>query len=296
MRARLALHQGVLFLATTGATGRLRLFDLDGRRLEGGFEFASLDPASPLRAGGFAVDEDRRIWLADEGSAAVRCFNVFGVETHRFGPPTPEGASRVAKLAYPDSSGVIGRPAAIAVQGSADDLQLLVGSSGPRRHGLQLFGPGGELLRSLRPRGDSHGSFAGVSAVALSGELAFAVEAYASRVQVFRRLEHLFSFDPQLVDGETLQVLAPVGDGRLLAAISGPASRVVMLDSGGVSLGSVAGADAREGELDEPTGVVVDWTGEDRTSRVCIVDAGGERVQVFSLDGRCFGSFEEAQA
>ena len=296
MRARLALHQGVLFVATAGATGRLRLFDLDGRRLEGGFEFASLEPGAPLRAGGFAVDEDRRIWFADEGAAAVRCFNVFGVETHRFGPPTPEGASRIAKLAFPDSAGVIGRPASIAVQGSADDLQLLVGSAGPRRHGLQLFGPGGELLRSLRPRGESHGRFAGVTAVALAGELAFAVEAYASRVQVFRRLEHLFSFDPGLLEGETLQALTPVGDGRLLAVISGPAARVVMLDSGGEWLGSLAGAGAREGELDEPTGLAVDWTGEDRSSRVCIVDIGGERVQVFSLDGRCFGSFEEAQA
>jgi hypothetical protein len=47
------------------------------------------------------------------------------------------------------------------------------------------------------------------------------------------------------------------------------------------------------GQVIEPSDVVVEPEASDRTRRLAVIDRDGERVQVFTLEGRCHGAFEE---
>ena len=83
--------------ANSLATGRIALFDLGGRRIEGGFEFGP-GGSDRVDVRGLDVDDDRRLWVADAAAGAVRGFNVFGREGLRLGPraprPWPPGDTR----------------------------------------------------------------------------------------------------------------------------------------------------------------------------------------------------------
>jgi hypothetical protein len=281
VNAALALRSGVLYAARGGAALRVRLFDWDGAELGPGFTWRP-ERGGRVAANALAVDADRRLWLADGPARRVRLFHVFGAATHEL----LDAGSPLA-----DRAGGFGRPSALAAEGSADDLELLVGSAGERRHGAQLFGPDGALLRSLQPAGEPHGRFRGVAAVALAGRLAFVGEARRPWVHVYRDREHHFGFEP--VDGRgrvvPLVALAPLGDGSLVVLGRGPEALLVF-DAAGRHTGTLACLGNAQGELDEPVGLAVECTGEARSTRVAVLDRAGDRLQVFNLEGTCYGA------
>jgi hypothetical protein len=283
----LALRSGVLYVGRHVLRAHVRLFDLDGHALTGGFSVG--DGSTAVAASGIAVDEDRRVWLADPLNGLVRGFNVFGREGLRFGPEDP--AAHPEPLRQPDVARTIGRPLAVAAEGTADDLRLVIGSDGDRRHGLQVFGPEGHLIRSLRPRGESHGRFQGVSGVDVGGRWVAACEPRAGRVQVFRDLEHHFSFDVRAAGGRAEpRAVALLPDGGTLVACAGEWNAVLRFDGAGRLVGELAPGGEAAGEVLEPSDLVVEPGREELRTRVAVIDQSGDRLQVFSLSGTYFGS------
>jgi hypothetical protein len=55
----------------------------------------------------------------------------------------------------------------------------------------------------------------------------------------------------------------------------------------------LAGHGREEGAVFEPNDVAVDPHAAEPDARVAVIDRDGDRVQLFSLEGRCFGVFEE---
>ncbi len=283
----LAQRSGVLYVGRHVRRAHVRLFDWDGHALAGGFSVG--DGSTAVAASGLAVDEDRRVWLADPLSGVVRGFNVFGREGLRFGPADP--ASHPEPLRMPDVASAIGRPLCVAAEGSADDLRLVVGSDGDRRHALQVFGPQGHLVRSLRPRGESHGRFHGISGVDLTGRWLAACEPRARRVQVFRNLDHHFSFDVRAAGRQVEpRAVALLPDGGTLVACAGEVSGVLRFDAAGRLAGELIGEGAGEGQVLDPSDLIVEPGREELRTRVAVIDLSGDRLQVFSLTGAYFGS------
>lgn len=285
----LALRSGVLYVGRHVRRAHVRLFDLDGHALAGGFTVG--DRSTPVAASGLAVDEDRRVWLADPLNGVVRGFNVFGREGLRFGPEDP--SAHPEPLRQPDVARAVGRPLAVAAEGSADDLRLAIGSDGDRRHGLQVFGPEGHLIRSLRPRGESHGRFQGVSGVDVSGRWIAACEPRAGRVQVFRDMDHHYTFEVRAAGGRAEpRAVALLPDGGSLVACAGEVNAVLRFDGAGRLVAELASGGEAEGQVFEPSDLVVESGREELRARVAVIDQSGDRLQVFSLSGTYFGSVE----
>ena len=281
----LALHRGALFVGSSAKTAHVRVFDLDGAPLEAGFSF--IDRAlGRSSAVGLAVDDDRHVWVADGAAQRVRLFTLFGAEIGGLGV----GQEDLAAELVPDRAGEVRAPVDVAVEGDSDGLKVVVASGGERRHAVQLFGGSGALVRSLRSEGDPSRPFRAVAGVGLLGRTLAVAEAGAGRVQVFRDLEYHFAFAPCARPCEPTAV-AVLPDGRFVVAHRGARGGVELCDASGGRLATLARAGVLDGEVDEPSDLAVDAAASDRASRVFVIDQEGGRVQVFTLEGRCYGSF-----
>lgn len=292
MNGSLCLHQGTLWVGRHEKTAHVRAFDLDGRRLDAGFSFR--DPTlGRSRAAGLALDGDRHVWVADTESG-VRCFTLFGVEVGHLGVgPEPDADPELA----PDVPGVVRQPVDVAVEGDSDGLRIVVASGGERRHALQVFGGSGRLVSSLRPHGDPRRRFRDLRGVALAGRTLWAAEGRGGCVQVFLDGEFHFAF---ATTGNDLpdfvpNAVAPLPDGRVVVACGGAGGEsggsLILAGPSGDLLRVLAGPGTGEGEVLEPTDVVLEATGRDASTRVAVIDRDGDRVQVFTLRGRCYGAF-----
>lgn len=297
MLGSLAQRNGVLYVARHAKHAEVRTYDFDGARIGAGFRFSGRD-GGRATADGIAVDADHRIWIADSASRAVRAFTVFGAEleglTDRGGAVSASGDPSESI----DTFGSIGEPRAVAVDGVEDELRLLVGSGGERRHALQLFDRVGAPKRSLRPRGDPDMRFENVQRVALRGRFAYACERGTNAVQVFRDDDFHFMFKlprPRgaRTDPEPRAVHA-LSDGRMLVATSGVgASAVHIVEPGGRWVRAFVTEGETSGTVFEPTDIAVDEGENDRRTRVAVIDLDGDRVQVFTLEGVCYGSIAD---
>ena len=288
MHGSLALHRGILYVGRWAKTARVAAFDLDGRTLDAGFAFR--DPAvGHSAAAGLAVDDDRHLWLADTPAQRVRLFTLFGQEVGGFGV----GAEDLAPELVPDRAGEVRRPVDVAVEGDSDGVCIVVASGGERRHAVQVFGGSGRLVQSLRPGGDPRARFRGVSGVGLFGTTIAVAETGFGRVQVFRDGDFHFAFAASSSRGMPFEPTAvqPLADGRFVVAHRGPAGGVTLFDAGGRRVRTLAGPGTGEGRVDDPSDLAVDPAEGDRGTRVAVIDREGERVQVFTLQGRCFGAF-----
>lgn len=256
----------------------LSYFDFDGRRLAREFVPEPIVAGGATRIGGCGIDGDRRVWVADHGAGAVRVFTPFGREVARLvdTEPLPN-----------DVRGRIGRPWAVAVRGDGDGLEVVVARREPLRHALQVFDERGQLVRSLRPRGESHGRFEALEGVAFDERFLVAVESHGA-VHVYRDFEHHFTFDTRL-EGAALRAVAPAGGGRVLVACAN--NGLVLFDGSGRRVARIVANGPGDDELDGASDVAVERGRSDDRRRAVVVDREGERVRVFSLRGECFGSF-----
>jgi hypothetical protein len=289
MHGSVCITNGVCYVGNHAKTASVALFDLDGHRLAGGFSFRGPRGAA---AAGIAVDGDRRVWVADTRARAVRAFTIFGRELARLGEPDAERIDMAERAAERDRPGRVGPAVDVAVQGVEDEQWLLVAAQGTRRHALQSFRPDGTLLESLRPLGDPDGRFRGLRGVALAGRSAYACEARTGRVPVFREGSFHYALNvPGARDGREPHAVAPLDDGRLVVAVAGEASALLLLDAAGRLLRVLAEEGEHDGGVFQPAGVAVDAGGLDASTRLAVVDQDGERVQVFTVEGRCYGAF-----
>ena len=285
MQGSLALHKGSLFVGQYEKTAHVTVHDLDGHRLPGGFSFRD-EAAGRSSVSGISVDEDRRIWIADAPAGVVRTFTLFGAEVGAMG----ESSSR-------ERPGSLGTPVDVCAEGDADEGHLLIASGGERRYGLNLFDGAGGVSRTLRSLGEPEARYGGLAGVSLRERFAYAAEVLAQRVQVFRDGEFHFAFSvPSRQGAFEPTAVAPLADRRMVLAVRGQASAVLLVDSAGRLLACLAEAGIGEGRVANPSDVVVQEGVDDRATRVFVIDRDGVRVQVFNLEGRCYGSFLEGDA
>lgn len=287
MFGALTVSRGVLYVARPGARAWVRPYDFDGRALATGFRVRGLEGVrADLRA--LAADADRRIWAADAGSRAVRAFNVFGQELF---------LARDDDASNADRAGRFGQPVGIAAVGVEDETRLVVASAGERRHALHLVDPAARTALSLRPMGDPNASFRRLAGVAAAGRFAYACERGAGRVQVFRDGEFHFACHTTLAPGlrETFEpsAVAVLADGRLLVCHAGAHAAVLLFEAGGRFVRALATDGADDVELSEPSAIAIDEAFAAGAPRFAVLDQAGARVQVLSLEGRCFGSFQD---
>jgi hypothetical protein len=292
VRTSFALGQGVLWIARSVTVGRLVPFDVNGRRLGPGFSFRGIDEG-PTQLGGLAIDDDRRLWVADAASGALRAFTAFGTEV---------ATVRSAERPELDRPSAFGDPAGIAARGVESEARLLVSRRGTRRHALQLVDAARGTVQSLRPGGEPEGRFHGLAGVALSGGLGYACETGRRAVQVFRGAEFHFRIEmPGAPRGEQAFVpraVAALADGRCVVGCDGPGGGGVFLfDAGGRLLRCLAegerGDPTEAGGVEDPSGIAVHEGADDRGSLVLVLDRDGERVQAFTLAGASLGCFPE---
>ncbi|HED64791.1 MAG TPA: hypothetical protein ENJ09_04460 [Planctomycetes bacterium] len=296
MTGSLALENGLLYIGTEEKTARVRVFDLDGRAVGAGITFRD-GRAGRSRAAGVSVDLDHRIWVADTPASRIRRFTLFGVEEGGFGLPEDAPIETLDTVAGApgamDRRGVVRAPVDVWVEGHGDEGTVIVACDGERRHAVQVFDFLGRYLFSPKPLGEAHGRFRFVRGLARRGPLLAVVE--SGRVQIFRDGDFHFAFANPCAGRERFapNAIALLADGRMVLAVGGEESSLLLLDPGGRVLRRLAGAGTGAGEVLEPTDVVVEEDGGDERRRVVVIDRDGERVQVFTLGGRCYGAFLE---
>ncbi|MCB9916286.1 MAG: hypothetical protein H6828_14245 [Planctomycetes bacterium] len=285
MRGSLALHAGVLWVGTETEHARVQSYDLDGAPLEAAFEVLGED-GGPASAEGLAVDADHRVWVADGVGKRLVGYSLVGA---------PLARVEAARTGTRDARGVLARCVDVATRGVEDEQVLYVASGGTRRHALQALplGPG-RYTESLRPAGEQDGRFHDLRGLALgdAGREVWACEAGRARLQVFR--DHDFHRAVAPVLGAARfepNAVAVCADGRLVVAQGGAASALLLLAPGGRLLRVLAEGGGEPGRVLDPGDVVVQPGAADRDTRVVVIDRDGLRVQVFNLEGRCWGAF-----
>jgi len=285
----LALHRGVLFVGRFEKTAHVGLFDLETGSAIGGFSFRDERRGSSAAAG-LAVDDDRRLFVADTRCSRVRVFTLFGLEIGGLGEE-PGGSCEVSSR---DAPGAIRSPVDVACQGNSEEGKVVVALSGERRNAVQVFDAGLQWLRSLRAPGRPDSVFRGIRGVALRGALLYVAEGGRNAIHSYRDGEFLTSFVIPCRGGRfEPQAVAPLDDGRMVIACGGGASAIVLVDGAGRLLRVLAEAGDDVGRVRHPTDVVVEERESDGKSQVIALDQDGERVQLFTLEGRCSGALAE---
>jgi len=282
MTGGLALTAGALYVGTAEKTAHIHAFDFDGHPLAPGFSFRGEHEAA-ADVSGLCVDGDRRLWIADGAGACLWGFSVFGKRLARV-PGDGE-----------DRTGCLGRPVAVASLGEDTEQELVVAGRGRRRHALHVLpveaGAGSSL--SLRPQGHHDKEFEDLVHVDALGDKILCCERRAGRVQVFQERDFHFAFQPEAPVDAALCCARLTEDGRFVCAFGGDASSLLLLDRRGRLMKVLASAGEEPGCVYEPSDLVLEHGSSDATARVWVLDRDGCRVQVFTLGGRCHGSFPE---
>ncbi len=284
MQGSLCQAGGVLYVGRHAKSASVTAFDLDGRLLQGIAEFRDGD-AGRSSASGICVDEDHRLWVADGPGGCVRGFTLFGKQIAHLG--TEIQGDPV------DRRGALGTPVDVLASGADEEMVLVVASEGIRRHAVQVLDPEGGRTLSLRPLGDPHGRFQGVCALAARGEKELLVlESGVPRIQVFRGGHFHFSIpvDPGR-EGGRARALAITPEGLVAVAFGGGDAGVRVFDDNGRVVQRVAQGGSGEGQVEDACGLAVMPRDGAQPARVFVLDRYGDRVQVFTLDGHCYGAF-----
>ena len=284
MSAGICHRDGVLYVGRGEGEARVRAFDLDGRALATDFGFRDAD-GGRSQVGGLSMDDDHRLWVADSAAAKLRAFTLFGQEVASVGGEPDQALDR---------SGSIGTPVGVLARGADAELELIVISAEVRRHALHRLWPEEGRARSLRPEGDPRGRFRRLRSLAFEDERLFVLEGGRGRVQVFQGIDHHYSLDLGLdVDSEA-SALAALPGGELVVAVAGPSGGLLHLSAAGGLRRVLADSGPDTGQVQHPVGLCV-VPGrellEGGPARVFLLDQDGRRVQVFSIEGSCYGAF-----
>lgn len=289
MNGALTLHRSVLWVGRHAKTAMIASYDLDGTPLESHFHFRD-EEAGRSSVAGLAVDADHRVWVADQAAGKLRAFTPFGVEVACVGAGAGTGGERGE-----DRRGELGQPSDVLARGEDDDLVLCVSSAGRRRHALQELHPTSGAIRSLRPPQGPRDRFRDLCDLAWRGDELLACERGSGAVRVYSEGVHVGDLSLPLDWGADDEAWAvqPLRDGRTVLAVGGASSAVLLLARTGRVLKVLAAEGRDGGEVSGPEDVVVLEQGLDRDSRMVVLDECGERVQVFNLEGRCYGQLPE---
>jgi hypothetical protein len=286
MQGALALARGVLHVGRQDATVFVRPYDLDGVPLAPGFSLREPNGEACALAG-LAADDDHRLWMGDRLSDAVRSFSLFG----------RPGVSFRGSQGSSDPRGGLSHLVDLCLVALEEDVEpwILTARGGSRRHAVQIFTQAGQWMASLRPSGDPLGSFQDVRAVASLDRLVFVCEGAPGRIQIFRDGEFHYTLRVPEVGGEKAEpiAVAPLAPDRLVVACGGPAQALILCDGAGRLIRVLAEGGPAAGQVLEVTDVVAEPEASVADPRIVAMDRDGERVQVFTLGGRCAGELQE---
>lgn len=283
MSGSLTYLKGVLYIGTEEITAHIRSFDLDGRELDAGFSFRSPenDAAS---VDGLDIDDDHRLWIADGTAGRLCAYTLFGEEVA--GVQSFESGKH-------DKGGVLGRVSDVVSFGSDDAQELIVTSAGRRRHALQRLQLGDGRTQSLRSMGRIDRAFQDLRGVFRRDEYIWACERGAGLIQIFRDGDFHNSFGLGGTPDSEFRpnAIEALEDGRMVVATGGEASALCLLDRRGRLMRVIAEAGHDEGQVTEPSDLVLVEGVDDAHTRVVAIDSEGTRVQVFTITGNCHGTF-----
>ena len=223
----------------------------------------------------------------------MRAFTLFGQQVVDIGDTDWREGERQGGHGAADSLGLLGTPNDVLIRGVDEELHVVVCSAGMRRHAVQVFHAHAGRVRSLRPLGDPRGQFHAASGLAGDDDLLYVCERGAGRVQVFKDDEFHFAIQIAVAGAAKFEPVAAalLPDGRSVIATAGEASSLLLVGRSGRLLRVLAGAGSESGCLTHPGDVVIARGHDDHDTRVLVIDQDGDRVQVFTLEGRCFGAF-----
>ncbi len=287
MQGALALARGVLHVARQDATVFVRPYDLDGAPLARGFALREPN-GEACGLAGLAADQDHRLWIGDKLSDAVRSFSLFG---------RPGATFAAAPGSAGDARGALSQLVDVCLVAPEQDLEpwLLVARGGSRRHAVQFFTQAGRWVASLRPNGDPLGTFQDVRAVASLDRLVFVCEGAPGKVQVFRDGEFHYALrvpERRGGPGEPIAI-APLSPERLVIACGGEYPALILCDGAGRLIRVLSEPGSGLGQVAELIDVVAEPESTAGEARIVAMDRDGERVQVFTLGGRCYGELQE---
>ena len=286
MQGSLCQANGVLYVGRHVKSASVTAFDLDGRLLQCIARFKD-ENAGRSSASGICVDGDHRLWVADGPGGCVRGFTLFGQQIAHLGADAGCDATRE------DRRGVLGTPVDVLATGEDEELVLVVASAGIRRHAVQVLDPNGARTLSLRPLGDPHGKFQEVCALAVRGiKDLLVLEARTPRIQVFRGGD--FHYSITLPQGESHgrpRATAVTPEGHVAVAFAGGTRGIAVFDDEGRVVQEVARTGENDGQVEDPCGLAMMPRDGAQAARVFVLDRYGDRVQVYTLDGNCYGAF-----
>jgi len=277
----LAARHGTLWVARWNRTWHVTPHDFDGRELAPGFVVRP-EGTARVTIASIAVDEDRRVWIADTGSERVRAFTAFGRELEGL----PRGAS--------DRAGSLAGPIAIDSEGVEEDARIVVASIGVRRNALHVVRADGRASVSLRPR-DADVGFSGLGRVAFGPRgLVLACEPASGLVLVWRDGQFHFAF--RAPDGRVPVAVRALGDGRIVVASADEDGGALdLVDAAGRPIRALARGGTDPDDLGDPEDLaVLESIGPDRRTRIVVADSAGTRLAVWNLEGDSYGAFEPA--
>ncbi len=305
----LALHSGVLYVARRAHATFVRPFDWDGTALAQGFHARDSD-GGEVDASAMCVDRDHRLWIADGEGSRVLCYSVHGrllASIDSVGPAKRRRLDLTLESAG-DHPGGLWQTSALGLcerfeEDGHGSIELYIGCAGTRRHALQRYSDSGRCLDTLRSEGLAARCFEDVRGLSFADGRLWVAEAGAKRVQVFRQGEFHVAWRFPSASGAVLVpiAVAALDDGRAVVAARGQEEVVFLVDRDGrwiqtIAQGAGSDAQVREGSQAEISHVVAiaAQAGESEGStRIAVMDQDGERVQVFTLGGRCFGALPE---
>jgi len=206
----LAARHGTLWVARWDRTWRVTPHDFDGRELAPGFVVQPEGTARVMIAS-IAVDEDRRVWIADTGSERVRAFTAFGRELEGL-PRGASGFSGLGRVAF--------GPRGLVLACEPASGLVLVWRDGQFHFAFRV--PDGRVPVAVRALRD------GRIVVASADEEGGALDLVDAAGRPIRALARGGTDPDDLGDPEDLAVLESIGPDRR--------TRIVVADSSGTRL------------------------------------------------------------
>ncbi|HEB52004.1 MAG TPA: hypothetical protein ENI87_01985 [bacterium] len=258
----LSIQGNLLCVTWSAGRGHVFLYDLEaGERLSSWTLPAG--PSGFSDAGGVAVDEHFRVFVADACNDCVHRFNAFGQNLGRLGSPVPAAGDRGR-----DRPGVLDRPHAVAVHRRR---VFVACGERPRRRGLQCFGVDGEVVRGLSARGDPAAKWGAPRGVLADARGVVVADTLRARLQCFRPDGTFVHELPCAIDGAPGRpaALARAADGAIVCVDHGVESRLVAVRPDGTGRDLTR----RIGACRDPLAVTSGPQG-----CLFVLDHGGERV------------------
>lgn len=258
----LAVRNNLLCVTWAAGRGHVFLYDLDAQERMSSWT-TPVGSSGYSDAGGVAIDDRFRLFVADPSNGCIRRYNAFGQHLGDVGLPQPRSGDRGR-----DKLGVLDRPHAVACH--RDRLWVVMGER-PRRRGVQCFDVHGKSLQALAARGEPGAEWAAPRGIWCDGAGLVVADTLRGTLQVFRA-------DGTFVQERGLPGQGAARPGAVVRTVDGA---MVVVDHGGLEPRLVAlaadGAEAALGALAktcrDPHGLALD-----RNGGLLVLDHGGERV------------------